>query len=263
MLASVISRVKLIREKNKDTGDFLYKLPEREKMKLLKMLKEIQSGSKLNAYDDAVYGRSAIRLECGETENKNLCGRKRKLGLKGEVATRISKEKQDSKAKRRKVETKTKKPVVDKSNPNWRLKPNNNITVWRLDPLYESKEEIPFISSIANSRLAIRAVLTNDIKMLKTVVEDITNVHNPLVKQSLGNPMTALDHSLKMQNTAAISILTEPKIKKKRVNVPTCSLRSQNTGTYNYRQVISLSHHILLFSQHLFIELWESRKLEG
>ena len=238
MLASVISRVKLIREKNKDIGVHLYKLPEIENIKLLKMLKEIQSGSKLNAYDDAVYGRSAIRLECGETENKNICGRKRKLGLKGEVATRISKEKQDSKAKRRKVETKTKKSVVDKSNPNWRLKPNNNITVWRLDPLYESKEEIPFISSIANSRLAIRAVLTNDIKMLKSIVEDVTNVHNPLVKQSLGNSMTALDYSLKKLNTSAISILTEPKTKKKRVHVPTCSLRSQNTGTYNYRQVL-------------------------
>ena len=70
MLASVISKVKLVRKKNKDTSDHLYKLPEIEKIKLLKMLKDIQSGSKLNAYDDAVYGRSPIRLECGETGNK-------------------------------------------------------------------------------------------------------------------------------------------------------------------------------------------------
>ena len=236
MLTSVISRVKLIREKNKDIGVHLYKLPEKVNIKLLKMLKEIQSGSKVNAYDDAVYGRSAIRLECGETESKKLDGRKRRLN--GKVATRVNRGKQESKAKKRKIEPNTKKKAVDKSNPNWRLKPNNNITVWRLDPLYESKEEIPFISSIANSRLAIRAVLTNDIKMLKTIVEDVTNVHNPLVKQSLGNSMTALDYSLKKLNTSAISILTEPKTKKKRVHVPTCSLRSQNTGTYNYRQVL-------------------------
>ena len=240
MLASVISKVKLIREKNKDTSDHLYKLSEIEKIKLLKMLKDIQSGSKLNAYDDAVYGRSPIRLECGETENKKLYGRKRRLGLHAKVASTVNIEKKDSKAKKRKVEKgkveiRSKKPAIDKSNPNWRLKPNNNITVWQLDPLYESKEEIPFISSIANSRLAIRAVRTNDIKMLKTVVEDVTKVHNPFVKQSLGNSMTALDYSLKMQNNAAISILTEPKTKKKRVNVPTCSLRSQSTGTYNYR----------------------------
>ena len=130
---------------------------------------------------------------------------------------------------------------IDKSDPNWRLKPNHNVTVLEKDPLFESDEDVPFVSSIAHSKLAIRAVLLKDMNMLKTVVNDVKQVHNPNVVRSLGNPMTATDYALKMENPTAIMILTEKKFKeKKRVGVPVCSLRSSDTGTYNYRYLLFL-----------------------
>ena len=58
---------------------------------------------------------------------------------------------------------KEKKPPVDKSDPNWRLKPRNDVTVWEKDPFFETKSDdasLPFVSSTAHSRLAIAAVLT-------------------------------------------------------------------------------------------------------
>ena len=47
--------------------------------------------------------------------------------------------------------------------------------------------------------------------------------------------MTAIDYALKMENATAIKILTEIKSDKQRIGAPACSLRTSDTGTYNYR----------------------------
>ncbi len=46
-----------------------------------------------------------------------------------------------------------KKKKVDKSNPNWKLKERLDIAVLEKDPLFETKEEVPEISTTANSHL--------------------------------------------------------------------------------------------------------------
>ena len=227
-LESVVSRVTILREKG-DDGKFLFRLPEKESMRIKKILEKVKNGSKINAYSDT----SAIKMD----EDEPLIGRKRKINEKESKKCLKNKAmKKSKKVKDQKKSRKAKKPKIDKSDPNWRLKPNLKITVLEKDPLFESDDEVPFVSSIAHSKLAIRAVLLKDMKMLKTVVDDVKQVYNPNVVRSLGNNMTATDYALKMENIAAVKILNEMKSKdKKRVGVPVCSLRTSDTGTYNYR----------------------------
>ena len=227
----VVSRVTVLREKKSDDGKIVFKLPEKESKRVQKMVEIVKNGSKINAY----YDTSAIEMD---DEDEPLIGRKRKIDK--EVKNRCYRNKALIKSKeikkpKKKLE-KLKKPKIDKSDPNWRLKPNIKVCVLEKDPLFESDDEVPFVSSIAHSKLAIRAVLLNDMKMLKKVVNDVRQVHNPNVVRSLGNSMTATDYALKMENLTALKSLTEMKSKeKKRVGVPICSLQTNNTGTYNYR----------------------------
>ena len=222
-LESVVSRVTILREKG-DDGKFLFRLPEKESMRIKKILEKVKNGSKINAYSDT----SAIKMD----EDEPLIGRKRKINEKESKKCFKNKAmKKSKKVKDQKKSTKAKKPKIDKSDPNWRLKPNLKITVLEKDPLFESDDEVPFVSSIAHSKLAIRAVLLKDMKMLKTVVDDVKQVYNPNVVRSLGNSMTATDYALKTENIAAVKILNEMKSKdKKRVGIPVCSLRTSDTG---------------------------------
>ena len=235
-LESVVSRVTIIREKG-DDGKVLFRLPEKESIRIKKILEKVANGSKIHAYHDPSDVKSAIKME---DEDELLIGRKRKIDKK--MKNKSSKRKSMKKTKEMiEQSVKAKKFKIDKSDPNWRLKPNHNVTVLEKDPLFESDENVPFVSSIAHSKLAIRAVLLKDMNMLKTVVNDVKQVHNPNVVRSLGNPMTATDYALKMENPTAIKILTEMKFKeKKRVGAPVCSLKSNDTGTYNYRYLLFL-----------------------
>ena len=235
-LESVVSKVTIIREKG-DDGKIVFRLPEKESIRIKKIIEKVENGSKIHAYFSAFDVKSAIKMD---DEDEPLIGRKRKVDQK--IKNESSKKKSIKKKKEIKEQSvKAKKFKIDKSDPNWRLKPNHNVTVLEKDPLFESDEDVQFVSSIAHSKLAIRAVLLKDMNMLKTVVNDVKQVHNPNVVRSLGNPMTATDYALKMENPTAIMILTEKKFKeKKRVGVPVCSLRSSDTGTYNYRYLLFL-----------------------
>ena len=231
-LESVLSKVTALREKG-DDGKILFRLPEKESIRIKKILEKVKNGSKIHAF----YDTSDIQMDNEENEDEPLIGRKRKVAEKENKNCFKNKAmKKIKKVIAQKKITKAKKPKIDKTDPNWRLKPNLKITVLEKDPLFESDDEVPFVSSIAHSKLAIRAVLLKDMKMLKTVVDDVKQVHNPNVVRSLGNSMTATDYALKMENVAAVKILNEMKSKdKKRVGVPVCSLCTSDTGTYNYR----------------------------
>ena len=230
-LESVVSRVTMMREKGED-GKVIFRLPEKESGRIEKILEKVKNGSKINAYDSSDV-KSAIQID---DDDAPLLKKKRKMDECGNKKCKKNIAMKKAKPVKKPNSAKAKKPKVDKSDPNWRLKPNLNINVSVKDPLFESDDEVPFVSSIAHSKLAIRAVLLNDMKMLKTVVNDVKQVHNPNVARSLGNPMTATDYALKMQSSSAVRILTETKSKeKKRVGVPVCSLRTRGTGTYNYR----------------------------
>ena len=60
------------------------------------------------------------------------------------------------------------------------------------DPLYESLEEVPFVSSSAHSRLIIRAVLQNNKKLLQDLVKNKDQIYSLHVQRSMANDMTGL-----------------------------------------------------------------------
>ena len=67
------------------------------------------------------------------------------------------------KREKMKKETRVKKAPIDKSDPNWCLKPNPNVAVWDKDPMFESRDvesTLPFVSSTSHSRIVIAAALT-------------------------------------------------------------------------------------------------------
>ena len=223
---SVISTVSLLRVKVDNGSKKTLRLPEKEKKRVESLLLSLKNGLQLSMTGTLV----EVIGKRGKVTHKLRGSRKRKMESK--EPTR--KQKVPPKIKKRKLDVSV-KMFVDKNNPNWRLKANTTINVWEKDPLFESKEKVPFVSSLAQSKLAIRAVLLNDMKLLEQVVKDNTKVHHPLIKRSLGNNMSALSYALRTENLEAVRILLKTKMKSSRVGLPPCSLATSDTGTYNYR----------------------------
>ena len=249
-LASVLSRVNLVRE----AGTPLLRLPEVERKRLELLLKSLAEGFTLQAYDkEHNQVRTTDILVMEREGEEEPAPRKRKIKDQGKRNSKVSKKKArlaNGKAQKVKKKEKTrvkakkvtiKKPPkekVDKSNPNWRLKPNPNAPDWTSDPLFEGKELLPFVSSLSHSKLLHRAVLTKDLKLLQSCIKNTEEIHSLHCTRSLGNSMTALRYAVKEQNLAAIKLLTRPPGKSvNRCSAPRCLLPSQGTGTYNYRSL--------------------------
>ena len=64
------------------------------------------------------------------------------------------------------------KPKVDRSDPNRKLIPNPAAPVWDKDPLFETREAVPFVSTKAHSQLVMRAVILGDSKLLQQAIDD-------------------------------------------------------------------------------------------
>eukprot|EP00092_Neocalanus_flemingeri_P072035 GFUD01088588.1.p1 GENE.GFUD01088588.1~~GFUD01088588.1.p1 ORF type:complete len:398 (+),score=109.31 GFUD01088588.1:215-1408(+) len=246
-LRSVIAKVTMIREKESRSGKTLYRLPEKEKLKIENILKQLKEGFKLNAYekenfnektsevllmemDEQVTNRKRKFMEENPKRGQTKATKKVRNGKNGTKKEKVNKAKKLKKTK----EWKEKKKV-DRTDPNRRLKPNPNVKVWTKDPLFEMKEKVPFVSGLAHSKLAIRAVLTNDMKLLEQCKDNGMQIYNLFVKRSLGNEMTALRYALKTKNLAAVELLYKPSTAKNRIGLPNCLLPTQGTGTYNYR----------------------------
>ena len=247
-LRSVLTKITMIREKDELSGKTLYRLPEKEKIKVEQMLTKLKQGFRLNAYEKEISTEKTsdvLLLEVeGEVNNRK---RKHPRGTKHKKPTIMKDRKVKTQNKKQKVLKEKKartskkqkeKNKVDRTDPNRRLKPNPNITVWTKDPLFEMKENVPFVSSLAHSKLAIRAVLTNDMKLLEQCNQNLKEINSLFAKRSLGNEMTALRYALKNQNLAAIKVLCDSKTKS-RIGLPTCLLSTHGTGTYNYRLATS------------------------
>ena len=241
-IQSILTKVKIFRENcNYHFGKYMYALPQKEISKVMNIIEKIENGFKVNAYDDTLDGPSGIKME-EDVPVDNIGKRKRKNeSVKSPKNVKKSSKKANdyvSKSKKRKIVKPPKVKIDRKLNPNWKLKPNPDIKVWEKDPFLETNEEIPFVSSVAHSKLTLRAVNLNNMKLLKSFVDDVNQVHNPNVEFSLGNKITPIKIALKNENIQAINILTTPtKIKKARVEKPTCTLSTSDTGKYNYRSL--------------------------
>ncbi|GAB1609603.1 poly [ADP-ribose] polymerase tankyrase-like isoform X2 [Argonauta hians] len=111
-----------------------------------------------------------------------------------------------------------------------KMTPNTDIEVLEKDPFFETNETVPFISSHANGKLAIRAVLLNDMALLKSLKYGLDYVRSP------ENRLTALHYAIQRQNRGFVGYLAEDYFgssRKSRTNKPTVLIESMGTGWYN------------------------------
>ncbi len=87
-------------------------------------------------------------------------------------------------------------------------------------------EKIPFVSSLVQSKLAIRAVEKGDMTLLRELREDREKVHSLRVNKSVFVPMSALDFAFKNNNLEAARIILakDEEDAEPRVEQPTCRL---------------------------------------
>lgn len=102
-------------------------------------------------------------------------------------------------------------------------------TTWENgDPFFDGgrkgKEEAPFVSTLVQSKLAIREVLKGNLKGIKELRDDREKVHSLLVERSVAEDMSALDYALKANDIKAARLLVAPDEEgdKPRVEQPTC-----------------------------------------
>jgi len=163
--SSVLKKVKILRNAT------LYRLPEKEELQLQKLLndkdrKNIRSDDDEETRDMEPKEKKKKRKKVKSDDDVTPPAEKRKKTNAGNAVAVVKKSKKMKGEEKTKKEKKPKKPPVDKSDPNWRLKPNAGITIWEKDPLFETKftdASLPYVSSTAHSRLAIAAVLTKGI----------------------------------------------------------------------------------------------------
>ncbi|CAF3181779.1 unnamed protein product [Rotaria socialis] len=134
----------------------------------------------------------------------------------------------------------TKIPKVPKTqlfkvHSNGSLKENTVVTNYQKEPFFEDNLPVPFISSFVQSKLAIRAVLINDAKLLKSLINDVDHVCSIHVNRSLYNDLSAMHYAIKNNNVTMVKILLDDikTPKKKRCPFPTVSVTRQTTGRAN------------------------------
>ncbi|UJR15954.1 hypothetical protein I4U23_002874 [Adineta vaga] len=149
--------------------------------------------------------------------------------------------KETPKVKKATKKTAAEKPVTTtkaqlfKVQSNRLLKENLIITLYRKEPFFEDNLNVPFISSIVQSKLAIRAVLLNDTGLLKSLINDIDHVCSVHVKRGLNNDLTAMHYAIQNDNIEMLKILIEDvrAPKKDRCPFPTVTMTTQSTGRAN------------------------------
>lgn len=142
---------------------------------------------------------------------------KRKRSLKKIVSSNINVSEVNGVVKKRKS---TKKALV----------PKDFVTEYLKDPTFETNESIPHISTLAHSRLLIRAINLNDIKMMKSLVHDKKAICSFRVPRSLNVNRDAFSYALEKQNMEAIKILLDNKLSKNLATFPEVILSEERTG---------------------------------
>uniref|UniRef100_A0A0K2UFM5 Poly(ADPribose) polymerase pme5like [Aplysia californica] n=1 Tax=Lepeophtheirus salmonis TaxID=72036 RepID=A0A0K2UFM5_LEPSM len=163
---------------------------------------------------------------------------------KSPIKPKLSKNKKQSRnksTKKSKVSSKVKRVKVkmDKTNPNWRLKPRYHVTVYDLDPFFESSSmDFPFISTTHHSRLIIRSILLKDNKLLKSLIDDNEKVSSLTIRRSLANDMVPMMYAIMAEDREAIKILvSNESLNKSRAPSPIQMIETTSTGIYNYRSL--------------------------
>lgn len=149
----------------------------------------------------------------------------KKLDLTAKIA--IPKPKRITKKDATKVTTLSKKKKSSKA-----LVPRDFVTEYAKDPTFDSRESIPHVSTVAHSRLLIRAINLNDTKMLKSLISDKKSICSFTIPRSLNINRDALSYALEKQNMEAIKMLLDSKLSTNLASFPDVILADERSG-YN------------------------------
>ncbi|XP_033735456.1 poly [ADP-ribose] polymerase tankyrase-like [Pecten maximus] len=189
---------------------------------------------------------SSKKAKYSKSEKTKAAPKSRKsitVALKGSSAKKTNtkskgKKTEKEKGKRQKKE---KKPEKEKKRgPDKKLKPNPKVRIVEKDPLFHTKDHVPFISKIAHGKLVFRAIFLNDIALLKQLLEDDQHIYSVGASKSLTDSWTALHYALKYNNIEAVKllandILVQPDSENVRRKLPKPQqlISTISTGSYN------------------------------
>ncbi|XP_074658150.1 poly [ADP-ribose] polymerase tankyrase-like [Tubulanus polymorphus] len=160
------------------------------------------------------------------------------------VTTPVTKTTKDNKKKP--VKGKTPSPLKatpatakTPKDPNINLTPRPRIKVLEKDPFYESRENVPVVSSFISSKLLFRALKLRDNKILTKFIEDLDHVALINPQYSIQEKVTPLQIAIRMENHKAIELLWKASYDddRKRVKLPTNILSTPSTGRYDPRSL--------------------------
>ncbi|GFR16104.1 poly polymerase tankyrase [Trichonephila clavata] len=161
-----------------------------------------------------------------DTKSKTLAA-KVKLRARETVKVKLKKE-----GGRIIVSNKAGKPVTKLKKIAERLHPNPKVTVFEKDPTFETKIQIPYVSSSAHSKLLIRAIHLKDIAMLQSLMKDTQKICSLNTYRSVDVQLTPLMYAVLNEDHKAIRALLTVN-KSKYANPPETLLEYQRTGRYN------------------------------
>lgn len=122
--------------------------------------------------------------------------------------------------------------VAKKKRSSKALIPRDFVTEYTKEPTFETRESIPHVSTVAQSRLLIRAINLNDMKMLKSLVNDKNSICSFTIPRSLNINRDALSYALEKQNMEAIKILLDSKLSANLASFPDVIIEDERSG-YN------------------------------
>eukprot|EP00795_Rhopilema_esculentum_P008747 gene8747-14770_t len=221
---SVIDRVNLT-----EGGDGMLHLGKKHLKQVKDLLREALQNENANlpateTSDDEDDGDSVEDLEDKEEEEKEESDDGPSPKKRRKRAAKPTEN--DNKSKIKKLKEKKAKIVKRRG-----LMPNQDIKIVEKDPLFEEKNDLP----IANVKRGVRAVLLNDMQMLKEAIDDVENVYTVFWDRSADIHLGPLHYALLTENKMAVDLLRNDKQPKERkAKRPAVSLEKMNTGRYNF-----------------------------
>ncbi|XP_022096541.1 serine/threonine-protein phosphatase 6 regulatory ankyrin repeat subunit B-like [Acanthaster planci] len=110
----------------------------------------------------------------------------------------------------------------------------------------KNEKEIPEVSTFVQCKRSIRAVLTNDMNLLKKLIED-RDLPSVFHKRGVDVPRTALDYAVRTENHAALKLLlTEIDSGRERASLPEVVMKYQSSGRVAFSSSGHQSRNIFL-----------------
>ncbi|XP_052272329.1 poly [ADP-ribose] polymerase tankyrase-like isoform X2 [Dreissena polymorpha] len=201
----------------------MYKLPMKEQTRVEEILHKALKKERGEPVDDIIiHGMSGSEEEEGEEEELEEEEKEEELEeetpkkSKGQAKSRKSATPKSASTKPKTSKGGKKTPAKDtkekpekKRGPDKDLKPNPKIKVLEKEPFLETRENVEFVSKKVQGKLAIRAVLLNDMKLLKSLLTDGEKVYNLDGFRSVDVKKNALHYAIEKNNKEAIKILAE------------------------------------------------------